>query len=124
MIAIVDQISGHLVPRKRLAQLLGRPRRRRMRGDRHVPDASAIVSEEHQDEQEAVGRGWDDEEIGRHNLADVIPQEGAPGLRRRSASTNQVFRDRGLTDVDSEFEQFAMNPRRAPGPDWRSTCPE
>jgi hypothetical protein len=29
--------------------------------------------------------------------------------RRRS-----VFRDGGLTDVDPEFQQFAMNPRRAP----------
>src|SRR6266851_1586657 len=84
-----------------------------MRGDRHVPDASPIVGEECQDEQEAVGRGRDDEEIGRDDLADVIPQEGAPGLRRRLAPTNQIFRDSGLTDVDSEFQQFAMNPRRA-----------
>jgi hypothetical protein len=33
MIAIVDQISRRLVPRKCLAQLSGRPRRRRMRGE-------------------------------------------------------------------------------------------
>jgi hypothetical protein len=39
-----------LLPRKSFAQLLGRPRCCRMRGDRHVPDASPIVSEEHQDE--------------------------------------------------------------------------
>ncbi len=78
VIAIVDQISRRFVPRKRLAQLLGRPRRRRMRGDRHMRDASPIVSEEHQDEQQAVGRGRDHEEIGRDDLADVIPQERAP----------------------------------------------
>src|SRR3989442_6428490 len=34
VIAIVDQVSGRLVPRKGLAKLLGRPRRRGMRGDR------------------------------------------------------------------------------------------
>jgi hypothetical protein len=51
---------------------------------------------------------------GRYDLADVIPKEGAPGLRRRLAPANQVFRNTGLTDVDSEFQQFAMNPRRAP----------
>jgi hypothetical protein len=39
-----------LVPRKRLARLLGRPHRRRMRGDHHVSDASPIVGED-QDEQ-------------------------------------------------------------------------
>ena len=34
MIAIVDQVSRRLVPRKGLAPLLRRPRRRRMSGDR------------------------------------------------------------------------------------------
>ena len=114
VIAIVEQVARRLVPRKRLAQLLGRPRRRRMRGDRDVPDASPIVGEEHQDEQEAVGHRRDHEEIGRDDLADVIPQERAPGLRGRLAPAPHVFRDGRLTDVDPEFQQFAMNPRRAP----------
>jgi hypothetical protein len=38
-----------------------------MRGDRHVPDATAIVDEQHQDEHAAVGRGRDYEEIDRHD---------------------------------------------------------
>ena len=53
MVAIVEQISRRLVPRKRFAHLLRRPRRRRMRGDRHVPDAASIVGEQHQHEHEA-----------------------------------------------------------------------
>ena len=44
VIAIVDQISRCLIPRKGLAQLLGRPRRRRMGGDRGVPDTASIVA--------------------------------------------------------------------------------
>jgi hypothetical protein len=51
-----------------------------MRGDRHVPDASPIVGEEHQDEQQAVRCSRDHREISRHDLADVIRQEGAPRL--------------------------------------------
>jgi hypothetical protein len=102
VIAIVEQVSGRLVPRKGLAKLLGRSRRW-MRGDRHVPDASPIVGEEHQDEQEAVGRSRDLEEIRRHDLADVVPQECAPGLRRRLASEPNVFRNGRLTDVDPQF---------------------
>jgi hypothetical protein len=62
-----------------------------MRGDRDVPDASPIVGEEHQDKHEAVGHGWDHEEIGRNNLADVVPKEGAPGLRRRLTWAPHVF---------------------------------
>jgi hypothetical protein len=42
----------------------------------------------------------------------VIPQEGAPGLGRRLSSVPHVFRDSRLTDVDPQFQQFAMNPRR------------
>ena len=61
-----------------------------------------------------VGHGRDHEEIGRHNLADVILQEGAPGLRRRLAWAPHVFRDGRLTDVDPELQEFAMHPRRAP----------
>jgi hypothetical protein len=38
-----------------------------------MPDASPIVGEEHQDEHEAAGHGRDHEEIGRDDLADVIP---------------------------------------------------
>jgi len=92
VIAIVEQVSRRLVPRKGLAKLLGCPRRRRMRGDRDVADASPIVGEEYQDEQEAVGRRRDHEEIGRHDRADVMPQERAPGLRgRRKRSTNTVL---------------------------------
>jgi hypothetical protein len=50
VIAIMDQISGRLIPRKCLAQLLSR-RRCRMCGDRDVSDAP-IVGKEHQHEHE------------------------------------------------------------------------
>jgi len=50
VIAIMDQVPRGLVPRKRFAQLLGRPRRRGMRGHRHVPDAAPIVGQQHQND--------------------------------------------------------------------------
>ena len=64
-----------------------------------------------------MGRSRDDEEIGSHDLADVILQESAPGLRRGLAPVDHVFGDGGLTDVDPEFQQFAMNPRLRPSAD-------
>ena len=42
-----------------------------MRGDGHVPDASPVVPEEHQDEHESVGDGRDREEVGCDDLADA-----------------------------------------------------
>jgi hypothetical protein len=62
-----------------------------MRGHRDVPDASPIVSDEHQDEQETVGRSRDYEEISRHDLANVIPQERTPGLGGRLASAPEYL---------------------------------
>ena len=81
-----------------------------MRRDRDMPDPSPIVSQEHQHEQEAVGRSRNHEEVGRYDLADVIPQERAPGLRGRLALSHHVFCDGRLTNVDAEFQQFAVNP--------------
>ncbi|SRR5712691_3917489 len=75
-------------------------------------DASSIVGEEHQNEQEAVRCSRDHEQIGRHDWADVNPQERGRGLRWRLAPAPHIFRDGRLTDVDLEFQQLAMNPRR------------
>jgi len=75
-----------------------------MPGNGDVSDASPIMGEKHKDEQEAVGDSPDHEEIGRRNLADVIPQERAPGLRGRLAPAHHVLRDGGLRDIDPEFQ--------------------
>ena len=80
MVAIMNQIPRRLVPGKRFAELLSHPRRRWMRRDRHVPDAAPIVGEQHQHEYEAERHCWDDEEISRDDLSDVVAQERAPRL--------------------------------------------
>ena len=82
--------------------------------DRHVHDAAALVCQDNQHEEESIRGGWRDEEIGSHDLADMIREKRAPGLRGRLTPPHDVLRDGRLTDVDPEFQQFAMNPRRAP----------
>jgi hypothetical protein len=102
VIAIVDYlISSGLVPQKRVTQLLGRPRRRRLRGDGHVSDASSIVGEEHQDEQETVGRSRDPEEIGgddgRCDFAEPLTMTSAPpqAVQRHESHTQRGRSHRG-----------------------------
>src|SRR5262245_43847180 len=54
---------------------------------------------------------------GKSDILSQLPtstQEGAPFLRRRSTSLHHLLRDAGLTDVEAEFEQLAMNARRTP----------
>jgi hypothetical protein len=38
----------------------------------------------------------------------VIEQEGLPALRRPSPSPCHILRNRGLSGIDAELEQFAM----------------
>jgi hypothetical protein len=79
-------------------------------GDRNMPDAPVGA-------RGAPGRTRGErspsghEEIGRHDLADVIPHKRAPRLRGRRSSVAHGFGDGRLTDVDPQFQQFAMNPR-------------
>ena len=51
-----------------------------MVGDGHMHDASALMGEDHQDEQQATGRCRHDEEVRGGDLVEVIRQEGAPRL--------------------------------------------
>jgi hypothetical protein len=48
VIAVVEEIARPIVQRKRLAQLLGGPRGRRVFGDRDMHDPSALVAQDHQ----------------------------------------------------------------------------
>ena len=51
-----------------------------MVGDGDVDDPSPVVREEDEHEQQPVGDGGHDEEIGRHDLVDLVGQERAPRL--------------------------------------------
>ena len=49
-----------------------------------------------------------DEEVDGDELLGVMLQECARGLRRRLAAPHPLFGDAGLSDVDPEFEKFAV----------------
>ena len=44
----------------------------------------------------------------------MVAQEGTPCLRGRTASLDHVLRDAGLSDLEAELEQLAMDTRRSP----------
>jgi hypothetical protein len=53
-----------------------------MLGDVEVDDAPAMVGEHDEDEQDAQARGGHGEEIDGDQIADMVGEEGPPGLRR------------------------------------------
>src|SRR5258708_5757880 len=58
--------------------------------------------------------GGHSEEVNGDQLLGVIPEEGAPGLRRRLAAAHHVFAYAALTDVDAQFEQLTVDAGRTP----------
>jgi hypothetical protein len=80
VIAIANEIPRDLVPRKRLAELLGGPRRRGLGGDRHVDDAAPLMRQYDQHEEESTLGGGHDEEIGGGDLAEMICKKRPPRL--------------------------------------------
>jgi len=61
-----------------------------MRGGCHVDDLSAVVREDHEDEEQPERDRRHDEEVGGHDLACVIGQKRAPGLGRWTRMPSQV----------------------------------
>ncbi len=62
-----------------LFDLKGGPVCRRRICDIEVKHSSSVVGEDDESEQDAERRGRDREEVDRHEIADVIIEESAPG---------------------------------------------
>ena len=80
----------------------------------NMHNASAVVGEEHQNEQQPACRCRDDEKVGCDELLHVVRQEGAPRLRGWDLSADHVFRDGCLRDREAKLEQLPVNARRTP----------
>ncbi len=84
----MNEISWGGITRKRFAELLGRPCRRRMGGHRDGQHTSALMREDDEHEQEPTRRRRDDEEVGGRDLwrwfARNVRQDCEGGLSRRT----------------------------------------
>ena len=63
-----------------MAKLPCGPGGRGVRGDRHMDEASAIVREDDQDEEQPERHRRHDEQVGRHDLVHVAREERPPRL--------------------------------------------
>jgi hypothetical protein len=58
--------------------------------------------------------GRHDEHVDHSDAGGLIAEKAAPGWRRRPSSSHHVLGNRGLADLDAEFEQFTVDPGRTP----------
>jgi hypothetical protein len=113
-ISIPEYILRDSVIRKGLKKLLRGPFCVGMRRDVEVNDAAVLMRENEEDVENAEGDCRDGEEIDRGKLLGVVLQKCSPSLRGWFGMSGHVLSDGCLGDIDTEFEQFAMDTRSAP----------
>ena len=75
---------------------------------------SAVVGQDHEDEQDLEHHRGHDEEVHGDEAPEVVVEKGPPGLRGRRPMADQILGDRSLRDLEAQFLEFPVNPRRAP----------
>jgi hypothetical protein len=85
-----------------------------MCGHRDVDNATTLMGQDDQHEQQSIRDGGHDEEIGRYHLIHMIGEECPPGLGGRAAAARHVSGHGRLTDVDAELQEFTVDSRCTP----------
>jgi len=85
-----------------------------MRGYVEMYNPSSVVSQNQEHVKDLKPDCRRGKEVNRHHGLDMILKKDPPGLRRRLLLAYDVLGHAGLTEADAEFEQFAMDARRAP----------
>ena len=124
LVPISQQISWCRVPWERFDQLLSGPFRCRMCGNVEVGHTSAIMSQDHQDEQDPKRQRRYDEEIERDGLIEMVVEEAFPRGRRIGDSPWHVLGNSGLPDIDPELQEFPVDSWCAPERVRPTHCPD
>jgi hypothetical protein len=85
--------------------------------DVEMQHTSAVVADYEETVANPKCKGWNREEVHRHDGFPMIPQEGEPpfGSPGNSRGSAHSARDRSFTDIETQHQEFAMNARRAAG---------
>src|SRR5262245_65068801 len=80
-----------------------------------MDDASTMMCEHNEDEQNLEPEGVYGEEVDRNELGHMIGEECSPRLGWRLGMSDHVFGDGRLGNRNAQFQEFAVNSRRSPG---------
>jgi hypothetical protein len=113
-IAVAQQVARSGLPGERLHELLGRPLGRGGAGHVDVEDASPVVRQDHEDEQDLEHHRGHGEEVHRDQASEMVIEKRAPHLRRGLAPAAQILGHRRLRDLDAQLLELPVNPRCTP----------
>ena len=103
-IAVAQQVARELGKGKGLPQLLSCPLRGRVGGNIEVQDATSVMGQNQENVKNLETDRRHGEEIDGDQLPGMILKECPPALRGRFVTSQHVFADTALSDVDAEFE--------------------
>jgi hypothetical protein len=98
-VTVAEEIGSGGVVGEGVHDLLSGPRRGGMLGEVEVQDPTPMVSEDDQDEEYPQASGGHGEEVDRDEIADVIREERAPGLRGRLSGASASGGSTGATQA-------------------------
>jgi|SRR5215469_3218063 len=113
-VAVAEQMTRCLVPGKGFGHLACDPFCGRISGHGDPCQPPSRVAKNHLAIQQSEGDGSYHEQVDRCDPAGLILQERLPTLRTRSPDSDHVASNGRFADVDSEHQQFAVDPRRTP----------
>src|SRR5262249_17432115 len=85
-----------------------------MSRDIEMDDASTMMCEHDEDEQNLEPDGVYGEEVDRNKLGHMIGEERSPRLGWRLGMADHVFGDGCFGNRNAQFQHFAVNPRCSP----------
>src|SRR5215471_19695835 len=86
-----------------------------MSRDIEMDDASTMMCEHDEDEQNLEPDRVYREEVDRNELGYMIGEERSPRLGWRLGMADHVFGDGRLGNLNAQFQEFSVNSRRSPG---------
>src|SRR5258708_7474274 len=113
-VAIADEVTRGLIPRKGFRYLTCNPFRRRICCDVDPDEVSAVEPDDDEAIEQIEADSWNNERVHGGNVRRVVMQEGSPSLAGRPPPFDHVFGDARLRDLKPELEQFAVNAWRTP----------
>jgi hypothetical protein len=117
-VAVAQEISRGSLPGEGFYKLPSRPLGGGGVSDVDVDDASPLVRQNHEDEQDLEHRRRHDEEVDADEAPQVVVEKSPPGLRWRPPKAHHVLGHRRLRDLNAQLLELPVNPGRAPDFLW------
>ncbi len=113
-VSVPNKKPGRGLEWKCLCQLKACPCRCGGGRDVDVDDMTSLKREDQKDIERPERGRVNGEEIDSSDVGEVVLDEGAPALGRRTGSANHVLGDRGLADIIAQFQELAVDAWRTP----------